>query len=254
MNRDRLVELARALDDAWTGATTVSAPSILEPSLSLEDAYAIQELIIQGRVRSGRRRAGWKMGLTTAAPPTTPIVGALLDNMVIPTESDLSLGTMVGPMVEAELVVRIGETLDRPTSVAELEKGPHDLGPGIEVIDYRTTDSSGLVDWIADNSTVAYAVVGSFVPVAEVNPAEVEASLSCDGRHLASGAGAQVMGNPLAAVAWLSQHAIERGHPLERGDVILTGSLTGHHAVPSQKVEFTADFGGLGKATVRFHS
>lgn len=253
MTADRLETLAGALDNAWTRAVTVPAPSKLEPSLTIDDAYAVQELIIDKRVGGGRRRAGWKMGLTTAAPPTTPIVGTLLDDMIIPSETDLSLATMVGPMVEAEFVVRIGETIDRATTVAELESGPHEVGPGIEVIDYRTTDSSGVIDWIADNSTVAFAVLGTLVPIADVRPAEVEASLSCDGRYLASGFGHQVMGNPLAAVAWLSQHVIDRGHPLQRGDVILTGSLTGHHPVPAQKVEFTADFGALGGLAIRFH-
>lgn len=252
MNADRLEELARALDEAWAGAVTVPAPSKLEPSLTTEEAYAVQELIVERRITRGRRRAGWKMGLTTASPPT-PIVGTLLDDMIVPSGSDLWLATMVAPMVEAEFVVRIGETIDRATTVAELERGPHEVGPGIEVIDYRTTDSSGTVDWIADNSTVAYAVVGALVPVAEVRPAEAEASLACDGRHLASGAGHQVMGNPLAAVAWLSRHVTERGHPLQRGDVVLTGSLTGHRIVPARGVEFTADFGALGRAVVRFH-
>lgn len=253
MKMDRLGELARDLDDAWARAVTVPAPSRVEPSLTIDEAYAIQELIIERRVRGGRRRAGWKMGLTTAPPPATPIVGTLLDDMIIPSESDLSLATMVAPMVEAEFVVRIAETIDQAITVAELERGPHEVGPGIEVIDYRTTDSSGVVDWIADNSTVAYAVVGALVPVAEVRPAEVAASLSCDGRHLGSGTGSQVMGNPLAAVAWLSHHAIERGQPLQKGDVILTGSLTGHHVVPAREVEFTADFGALGGVAVRFH-
>ncbi len=228
------------------------APSTVEPSLTIDDAYNIQELIIEARVAVGRRRAGWKMGLTSAPPPATPIVGTLLDDMVIPSGSDLSLATMVAPMVEAELVVRIGETIDRPQSVAELEQAPHEMGPGIEVIDYRTIDSSGVVDWVADNSTVAYAVLGSFVPVADVSPAEVEASLSCDGDHLATGRADQ--GNPLAAVAWLSQHLLQRGHPLERGQVILTGSLTGHHRVPANGAGFTAEFGGLGNVAVRFHS
>jgi 2-keto-4-pentenoate hydratase len=253
MKADRLGELARALDDAWTGAVTVPAPSKIEPSLTIDEAYAVQELIIDRRVGSGRRRAGWKMGLTTAAPPAIPIVGTLLDDMIVASETELSLATMVAPMVEAEFVVRIGKTIERATTVAELERGPHEVGPGIEVIDYHTTDSSGVVDWIADNSTVAYAVLGELVPVADVRPAEVGASLSCDGEHLASGTGRQVMGNPLAAVAWLSQHVIERGHPLQRGDVILTGSLTGHHVVPGRQVEFAADFGGLGRVAVRFH-
>jgi 2-keto-4-pentenoate hydratase len=253
MNEERLGQLARALDDAWAGASTVPAPSITMPALSTDEAYLVQERIIERRVSGGRRIAGWKMGLTTADPPTTPIVGTLLDDMIISSESDLSLAAMVGPMVEAEFVVRIGVTIERATTVAELQRGPHEVGPGIEVIDYRTTDSAGVVDWIADNSTVAYAVVGALVPVSEVNPSEVEASLSCDGQYLASGSGRQVMGNPLAAVAWLSQHAIERDHPLQRGDIILTGSLTGHHVVPAREVAFTADFGALGGVAVRFH-
>jgi 2-keto-4-pentenoate hydratase len=248
-----LGELAIGLDEAWASAVAIQAPSVTDPTLTVDDAYLIQDLVIDGRLKAGRRRAGWKMGLTSAVPPTTPIVGALLDDMVVPSGSGLSMATMVAPMVEAEFVVRIGETIDTQQTVADLARGPHEVGPGIEVIDYRTTGSSGVVDWVADNSTVAYAVVGVLVPVAEVRPSEVEASLSCDGRHLGAGRGSQVMGNPMAAVAWLTEHLVARGQPLERGQVILTGSLTGHHRVGTDDVEFAADFGGLGTATVRFH-
>ena len=247
-----LAELARALDEAWLRAEVIPAPSTVEPSLTTDDAYAIQDLVIRGRLEAGRRIAGWKMGLTSAEPPTTPIVGTLLDDMVIPSGSELSLPTMVGPMVEAEVVVRIGETLDRPHTAAELANGPHLVGPGIEVIDYRTTDSAGVVDWIADNSTVAYAVLGDLVPVSEVDPARIEASLSCEGRHLANGRGDKVMGSPLEAVSWLSSHLVERGRPLQTDDVVLTGSLTGHHVVPAEEVGYKADFGALGHVSIRF--
>jgi 2-keto-4-pentenoate hydratase len=254
MNAYRLADIARALEQAWADSSTVPAPSQSELSLTIADAYAIQDRIIDWRLKEGRRRAGWKMGLTSAVPPATPIVGTLLDDMILSSGSVLSMATMVTPMVEAELVVRIGETIDRAQTIVELERGPHEIGPGIEVIDYRTTDSEDVVDWIADNSNVAYAVVGAMVPLAEVRPAEVEASLSCNGRQLATGRGDQVMGNPLEAVAWLSRHLMERGRRMERGDVILTGSLTGHHGVVSaDAVEFTADFGTLGTVEIRFH-
>jgi 2-keto-4-pentenoate hydratase len=254
VREDRLRELARVLDNAWTRAVSVPAPSSTEPSLTVDDAYSIQELVIEERLKRGGRRAGWKMGLTSAEPPTRPIVGTLLSDMIIPSGSDLALGALIAPMVEAELVVRIGETIAQAQTVAELERGPHEVGPGLEVIDYRTTGSSGVEDWIADNSTVAYAVLGELVPVAETRPAEIEASLYGDGRHLATGKGKQVMGHPLAAVAWLSQDLLERGHALERGHVVLTGSLTGHHPVaPAGRTEFTADFGAMGTVTVRFH-
>lgn len=253
MSNDRLAALAESLAAAWDDAQTIPAPSSSDPTLTVEQAYRVQDMVIAGRLSSHRERAGWKMGLTSSEPPTTPIVGTLLSDMVLPTGSELRLDTMVAPMVEAELVVRIGETIDRPQSVAELSEGPHEIGPGLEVIDYRTTGSSGVVDWIADNSTVAFAVVGDFTPVTSVDPAAVITSLIGDGRHLATGEGRKVMGNPLAAVAWLSGHLLERGLLLEKGHVVLTGSLTGHHPVPANSNSlFTATFDTLGTVSVGF--
>jgi 2-keto-4-pentenoate hydratase len=248
----RLDDLARGLGDAWARAVTVAAPTTVEPSLTTLDAYAIQDLMIQGRIGAGRKIAGWKLGLTSSDPPQTPIVGTLLDDMVVGSGAELSLATMVEPMVEAECVVQIGETVDGPVTIEELLAGPHLLGPGIEVIDYRTVDSTGSIDWIADNSTVAYAVVGDLTPVSKVDAAAMEVTLSTGDTTLATGLGAKVMGNPLAAVVWLSGHLAERGRSLEKGEVVLTGSLTGHHLVDGPDSEYRADFGDLGQVSVRF--
>lgn len=252
MTSSNLEALARGLSDAWANATTVPAPTSTLPSLTTEDAYAVQDMIIAERLARGRRRSGWKLGLTSSDPPATPIVGTLLDDMVVESGSELSVSSMVGPMVEAEIVVHIGETIDRPVSTEELSKGPHRIGPGIEVIDYRTVDSTGPIDWIADNSTVAYAVVAEPVDVSTTDPAAISASLHGDGRFLAEGSGRKVMGNPLAAVSWLSAHLAARGLALEKGQVILTGSISGHHDVGPGGREFVADFGDLGRATVVF--
>lgn len=255
MNPPDLEALAHDLGQAWADATALPAPSRENPSLTTEDAYRIQELIIAERMRDGRRRAGWKLGLTSAEPPATPIVGTLLSDMVLTSGAQLAMATMVAPMVEAEIVIRIGETIDRPLSVDELLSGPHEIGPGLEVIDYRTVDSVGVADWIADNSTVAYAVVGRFVPINTVDPAGIEVTLSGGGHSLAIGRGEQVMGNPVAAVAWLSGHLVTRGQHLQRGDVILTGSLTGHHRVdPPDRADFVADFASLGTVDVSFRA
>lgn len=248
----RIEALARDLEQARIDAVTVEAPSRLEPSIDLDDAYRVQEAIIAERLREGRRRVGWKMGLTTAGPGVTPIVGTLLDDAVtvgdVPT---LRIAELVGASVEAELAVRIGATIDGAITVAELAAGPHAVGPGIEVIDYRTRDAAGPPDWVADNATIAHGVFGGFVPVGDVDPAAVAATLSRDGVVLGAGTGERVMGNPLAAVAWLSGHLAARGQRLEEGALILTGSLTGFHPAVAD-AEFTADFGELGTMTVRF--
>lgn len=254
MSRPSLEAIARALDEAWLEAAPIPAPSLTEPSLTRADAYSIQDLLIDRRLQRGRFRTGWKLGLTSANPPVTPIAGILLDDMVVESGVDLALPTMVAPMVEAEFVVRIGETIERPLTVAELEHGPHEVGPGIEVIDYRTTGSAGVIDWIADNSTVAYAVVGPLVPIADVMRPQVGVTLSRNGENLARGMGSQVMGDPVAAVSWLTGHVVSRGQRLAEGDVILTGSLTGHHRVTPDDVSvFEADFAELGRVQVQFH-
>lgn len=245
--------VASQLDEAWAQSKTVPAPTIAHPELTVDDAYDIQEMIIARRVSTGRSRAGWKMGLTSAGPGTTPIVGTLLDDMVTPSGSTLNLSSMIAPSVEAELVVKISETIDGPVDADTLKNGDHHVAAGIEVIDYRTTDSSGVVDWIADNSTIGHGVVGEMAPIAEVDLVAAEACLYADDRLLAKGNGSMVMGNPLEAVVWLSNHLTDRGLRLEAGDVILTGSLTGHHPVPIGSVSrFRADFGSLGVAEVSF--
>lgn len=253
MTRAALDDLAIALGGAWENATAVPAPTSIDPSLTTADAYAVQDMIIAARIEGSRHRSGWKMGLTSAPAPTVPIVGTLLSDMVVTSGVELALGSLVAPMVEAEIVVRIGADIDRAVTVAELRAGPHEIGPGIEVIDYRSTDSRGPVDWIADNATVAYAVVDGFVAIADVEPSAIAATLSADGTVLASGDGHKVMGDPLHAVAWLSGHLADRGHRLERGHVVLTGSLTGHHRVPpGRRSVFVANFGSLGTVSTNF--
>lgn len=250
---DRLGRFVDALDHAWSQAQTTPAPTTLEPSLTLDDAYAIQDHLVARRVGPANQLAGWKLGLTSGPSESGPIVGTILESMVVASGTTCHLSSLVVPQVEAEVFVVIGEDLLGPVTLEQLAAGPHSIAAGIEVIDYRTAGSTGPVDWVADNSTVGYAVVGPSRLVTEVAPAGVEVELSRDGETLARGRGELVMGNPLAAVAWLSMHLADRGLALRRGDVILTGSLTRQHPVPpGVESWYRAEFGDLGIVEVGF--
>jgi 2-keto-4-pentenoate hydratase len=56
-------------------------------------------------------------------------------------------------------------------------------------------------------------------------------SRRCAGGSLSTGSksvpvvGADVLGHPYAALAWLAEHASERGMPLRAGETVLLGSL-----------------------------
>jgi 2-keto-4-pentenoate hydratase len=246
-----LDDLAAMLAGAWERAEAVPAPSRLRPETDLEDAYRIQEMVVGQRMAAGRRMAGWKMGLTSS-PDSQPIVGTLLDDMVVPSGVVLDPAGMVAPLVEAELVFVVGETIPAGSGIDDIARGDHRVAAGLEVIDYRTVDSDGVVDWVADNSTVAYAVMGEPRALAEVAPlTSIGVELFSGAESLATGAGSLVMGEPLRAIAWLADHLAGRGLVLEAGAVVLTGSLTGHHRVTPGLV-YRASFDRLGEVTATF--
>jgi 2-keto-4-pentenoate hydratase len=68
---------------------------------------------------------------------------------------------------------------------------------------------------------------------------------------VSAGTGADCLGDPLAALAWLAASARDRGNPLRRGEIVLSGALG--PVVPAVAGDaFTATIGGLGEVTVAF--
>jgi 2-keto-4-pentenoate hydratase len=251
MEAERNSQLAEVLAQAWEQAQAVPAPTTVAPDLTLEDAYAIQDRVIDIRLATGRRRTGWKMGLTSS-PDATPIVGTLLDDMVVGSGVTLDLDSMVAPLIEAELAFVVGERIDAEADADDIARGRHRVAAALEVIDYRTRDSKGVVDWVADNSTVAYAVLGPETELGELGSlGSIEVTLRSDGEEIAAGEGSRVMGDPLRAIAWLARHLATRHRALDPGTVVLTGSLTGHHSVTPGSA-YTASFSKLGDVSVRF--
>lgn len=250
-DQPQLAELAAILAEAWDRAETVVAPSVLRPGTDLDDAYRIQEMVVERRMAADRRRSGWKLGLTSS-PEAVPIVGTLLDDMIVPSGARLDLSSMVAPLIEAELAFVVGERITPDSDEAAIASGSHEVAAALEVIDYRTRDSSSSVDWVADNATVAYAVLGERHRLREVKSlSRLRVDLECDGESIATGAGSLVMGDPIRAVIWLARHLAERGRTLDPGAVVLTGSLTGHHEVVPGRT-YAASFDEIGAVAVVF--
>jgi 2-keto-4-pentenoate hydratase len=64
----------------------------------------------------------------------------------------------------------------------------------------------------------------------------VRAIAKINGQHVGEGRGADAMGHPLDAVAWLANHLASIGRGLVRGDVVITGSLITTKAVAAGDV------------------
>jgi 2-oxo-3-hexenedioate decarboxylase len=74
-----------------------------------------------------------------------------------------------------------------------------------------------------------------------------------DGKEVASSSGANVLKNPLNALAWLANHLAKRGYEIKAGQWVTSGAATGPIPAPAGST-VTADFGKLGKVEAYFQS
>ena len=113
-----LAGLAQIVDEAARTATAIPQLTDALPTLTVEDAYAIQALSIARRRARGEGRAGYKMGLTSRAKMiqvgvSEVVWGRLTDAMRLSEGGDLHRARFVHPRVEPEIAYVIGKQIGR---------------------------------------------------------------------------------------------------------------------------------------------
>jgi len=183
-----------------------------------------------------------------------PICGVLLEGGRVANGGVVDHGALIAPKVEGEIVFRLKTALEGPgCDLAAVMAATELLLPAIEVVDPRY--GAAAVDFksvVADNCAAAAFVLGE--PGGVVDAADLpglNVTLSRNGVVESRARGADVFGNPAAAIAVLAEILHRRGERLEAGMVILSGAATAQVAVqPGDRIEVRWD--RLGAATVRF--
>lgn len=258
LTADEIASLACGLVAAADAGRTTAPPTRLHPSLTLADAYAIQDAGVVQRVERGDRVVGAKLGLTSRAKQEAMgidevAVGTVLASTLESAETPIDLGRFVHPRVEPEIVFRIGAELAGPgIGIPEALAATALVGCGFEVIDSRFDDFRfTLADAVADNTSAAAVVLGStwVTPAEAADLARTEVRLEVDEEKIATATGAAILGHPAAAVAALANWLGERGRAIEPGWLVLSGAIT--DAVPlTAGRRFVASFGRLGLVSV----
>ena len=221
--------VAGALRRARQEGRTFDVPLSEELSLSLADAYRVQDRVTALRLADGERRAGWKLGYTSAVMRAqmgvaAPNFGPLTDAMLLSSPALLPSGALQ-PRVEPEIGLRLGRELTVPCSVEGALAACDTALACLEIVDsvwsgYRFT----LEDNTADGSSAAWVAVGPSLPLEDLASLPVE--LSVDGEVVERGTGAAASGHPAAGLVWLAGELAARGRALEPGDLVITGGLT----------------------------
>ena len=243
----------------WRDGTVLTAlPDDLRPA-SRADGYAIQAHL---EARSASPLYGWKIAATSADGQRHigvdgPMAGRILAERAHDDGAMVPFGANRMAVAEAEFAFRMARDLPpRPTpyDAQEVLAAVVSLHPAIELPDSRFRDfaTAGGPQLIADNACAHEFVLGPVAPddwrsrdlAAHAVVGTVAGKLERDG------IGANVLGDPRAALAWLVNELSGLGLTLTAGQVVTTGTcLTPMSIAAGDTV--AADFGPLGNVAAR---
>lgn len=228
------------------------------PTLSIEEAYALQDGLLERRKAENKTNTiGVKLCMTSLETQQSfginyPIYGFLQTDMLAYEWEPIVRNELIHPLVEAELAFFISETIkDTPVTEEELLRATAYVTPALEIIDSRYKDYHfTTADVIADNCSSAKFVVGSrFHKPKDVNFSNIGMVMTKNGDIVRTGTSAAVLGNPVKAVTEIVKELVKRGKQLTKGDIVLSGPFT--VGIPLDKGDtFVASFEQLGTVTV----
>ena len=254
-----LQDIAKLLADADKNANIVAPPSASCGGLEIQDGYAIQMLNAKNRVEQGERIIGKKIAFGTPAAQkanglTSPAFGQIFSHHHLAEGQPISTSTLNAPKLEAEILFVMGEDLQGPGITAiDVLRATEYLMPSFELVSGRI-DPNGrtTADAIADNVGIGKLITGSvLVPALGLDLKQISLVLEKNGAVVSSSSSSLVMGSPVNAVVWLVNALAEYGMPLQRGEVVLTGTVCPIQEIAAGDV-FTAHFSELGSVTVGF--
>jgi 2-keto-4-pentenoate hydratase len=262
MNEADAAAAADLLWEHWRGGRRMTAlPERLRPR-TREEGYAIQAQLER---RSAKPLFGWKIAATSKAGQahiavSGPMAGRLLAEGALESGAEVSLAGNLMQAAEAEFAFRMARDLpprDKAYTADEAVAAAGGLHPAIEVPDSRYEDfvEAGEAQLIADDACAHLFVLGPAAPESwrGIDLAAHKATCRIAGGILREGGGANVLGDPRTALAWLANELSRLGVGLKAGQVATTGACVQPLDVkPGDEV--VAEFGPLGRVSVRFRA
>ncbi|MBM3557929.1 MAG: 2-oxo-hepta-3-ene-1,7-dioate hydratase [Alphaproteobacteria bacterium] len=257
MTPQERAEAARQLLEAERTRKPVVQLSKTFPHITIEDAYAIQNLVTEAKIKAGGKVRGHKVGLTSKAMQQSsqidePDYGHLMADMFHDDGVKLKHADFCVPRVEMELGFVLGKPLKGP-GVGLLDMAATEwVVPCIEVIDARVQNPRKIFDTVSDNGAAAAVILGG----RPIRPTDVDlrwvSGLMYRNEGIEeSGVAASVLGHPALGISWLANKVGSFGGSLEAGHFVLSGSFI--RPVWAEKGDtLRADFGPLGSIGVMF--
>lgn len=258
MSSPEIVKAAEALAEASRAAVACPPVRYLLPIGDVNAAYAVQQHNVAEAVAAGRRIIGRKIGLTNPAVQQQlgvdqPDFGALFADTEVPDGGFSDTSRLIRPRIEAEIALILAEDLPQEGyGPDDVRRAVRYVLPSLEIVDSRVANwDIGIVDTVADNASAGQFVLGAPVEPGSLDLPSVQMSMSRNGEVVSTGTGANCLGDPLIAAAWLANTLSSFGNPLRAGDIVLTGAL-GPVVDVAAGDSFEATISRIGQVSVHF--
>jgi 2-oxo-3-hexenedioate decarboxylase len=255
--------IADALITAYDSVTTLPPITARLPHFSVQDGYTVLSLIEARRRGRGWQPMGRKIGFTNRTiwprygvnQPMWAHIWRQTVSFISEGEASFDLLSMVQPRIEPEVVFKLKGPVPHSDDPVTLLCAVEWLAPGFELV------QSHYPNWKFQNAdcTAAFGLhgallVGAPLAVTDGNREKLarllptfSAALTCDGRVIDRGIGANVLDSPALALGHLAQVLATQPQfpPLAAGEIVTTGTITDAAPVKAGEI-WRADYGELG--------
>jgi 2-keto-4-pentenoate hydratase len=259
---DKILQAAQLIATARRNRAALKAlPPDVRPQDEAE-GYRVQRAVHDLLLPGTGAQVGYKIGCTSAVMQQYldiphPCGGGVFSRGVHESGVTLRAADFVRVGVECEIAVRLSRDLmpsEEPFTAEWVREAIEAYMPAIEIVDdrYEKWEALGAPTLIADDFFAAGCVLGE--SVARIDAPDLLSVIGralINGEEAGRGTGADVLGHPHHALAWLANHLANEGKGLHAGQIVLTGSLVktvwlnaGDHVV--------MELEGLGKVEATF--
>jgi 2-keto-4-pentenoate hydratase len=238
-------KLGAELIDACEHARQISPFSARYPGLTAEAGYAAARKLHAHRLAQGWKPVGRKIGFTnrTIWPRYgvyEPIWGFVYDRTLqwaANGVATVSLAGLVQPRIEPEICFKLHTPPPATNDPQALLGCIEWIAHSIEIVQCPYPGwKLQLADSTAANGLHGRLVVGAAVPVERISGLAaalpfLKVDLLKDGQRVDSGVGANVLGSPLLALAFLIGILGKQGEEILPGEIVTTGTITDAHPV-----------------------
>jgi 2-keto-4-pentenoate hydratase len=259
---DNILAAAETIAAARRGRTPLNSLDADVAPQDEADGYQIQRAVHDLLLPHFGAMVGYKIGCTSAVMQQYldiphPCAGGIFEKGVHDSGAKLAAADFVRVGVECEIAVKLARDMppsEAPFTAEWVAEAIEAYYPAIEIVDdrYVKWETMGAPTLVADDFFAAGCVLGEAVSRTEApDLLGVTGRAVINGKKAGQGTGADVLGHPHNALAWLANHLAAEGKGLHAGQIVLTGSLVKTvwlNAGDKVKMELS----GLGNVSVTF--